>query len=294
MAENLPPALQLHRDLELFRETINFTAAQTGFAERLVEKDYYCTVLLSHLCKADPSLVFKGGTCLAKVHSGFYRLSEDLDFTIPVAVAATRAERRWRAQSAKRAVAAVAGSIPELIVAEQLRGANNSTQYNGVIRYRSTVSGQDETIKVETSLREPLLSGNEIYPVATLLFDPLTSKPAIPPLMIGCISFIEAISEKFRAAITRREVAIRDFFDLDYAASKRSFDPSDPALVALVKAKLATPGNEIPTAGENRLSQLRLQLSGRLRPVLRQVDLDQFDLHRSYSIVEEMIRRLEE
>ena len=29
-------------------------------------------------------LVFKGGTCLSKVHADFYRLSEDLDLIIPV------------------------------------------------------------------------------------------------------------------------------------------------------------------------------------------------------------------
>ena len=28
-------------------------------------------------------LVFKGGTCLTKVHAELYRLSEDLDYTYP-------------------------------------------------------------------------------------------------------------------------------------------------------------------------------------------------------------------
>jgi predicted nucleotidyltransferase component of viral defense system len=38
--------------------------------------------------------IFKGGTCLNKIDVGFYRLSEDLDFSIPVNFAATRGERR--------------------------------------------------------------------------------------------------------------------------------------------------------------------------------------------------------
>jgi len=40
---------------------------------------YFCTVLLQYLSAAEPQLVFKGGTCLAKVHDEFFRMSEDLD-----------------------------------------------------------------------------------------------------------------------------------------------------------------------------------------------------------------------
>jgi predicted nucleotidyltransferase component of viral defense system len=42
-------------------------------------------VLLEYLAAVDEALVFKGGTCLAKVYADFYRLSEDLDFVIPMA-----------------------------------------------------------------------------------------------------------------------------------------------------------------------------------------------------------------
>lgn len=38
--------LRLHEDPSLFREAVNFTAAETGFTSRLVEKDYFCSVLL--------------------------------------------------------------------------------------------------------------------------------------------------------------------------------------------------------------------------------------------------------
>jgi predicted nucleotidyltransferase component of viral defense system len=92
----LPP-LRTHQNPALFREAVNHTAAATGFSSRLIEKDYFCTVLLQHLAEAGCALVFKGGTCLAKVHAGFYRLSEDLDFVIPTPVDALRAERSRRA-----------------------------------------------------------------------------------------------------------------------------------------------------------------------------------------------------
>lgn len=115
---------RLHGDAALFREAVTYTAAETGFAPRLVEKDYFCTVLLHHLAAAGSALVFRGGTCLAKVHAGFYRLSEDLDFSLPTAASATRADRRRRATEAKRAVASIGEQIPGLRIVAALSGAN--------------------------------------------------------------------------------------------------------------------------------------------------------------------------
>ena len=64
--------ITLHEDVPLFREAIAFTAAKTGFNQQVIEKDYFCTVLLEDLTNhGGPGLVFKGGTCLAKVHAGF-------------------------------------------------------------------------------------------------------------------------------------------------------------------------------------------------------------------------------
>jgi len=90
------PSVRAHEDPDLFREAVNFTAAETKFAPRLIEKDYFCTLLLDYLTSADGAIVFKGGTCLAKVHAGFYRLSEDVDFAIPTAIDASQSKRRAR------------------------------------------------------------------------------------------------------------------------------------------------------------------------------------------------------
>jgi hypothetical protein len=43
-------------------------------------------------------LVFKGGTCLSKVHAVFFRLSEDLNFGMSVKPNAGRGDRRRVAQ----------------------------------------------------------------------------------------------------------------------------------------------------------------------------------------------------
>ena len=82
-------ALQIHEDQAFFREAVRFTARMRGFSPGLVEKDYFCTLLLAYLTQRVPDLVFKGGTCLSKVHTDFFRLSEDLDFTIPTRLGST-------------------------------------------------------------------------------------------------------------------------------------------------------------------------------------------------------------
>ncbi len=79
---NEPGSPWYHEDLPRFRDALTLTEAETGFSSRLIEKDYYCSLLLDDLSGPfEQGLVFKGGTCLSKVHAEFFRLSEDLDFS---------------------------------------------------------------------------------------------------------------------------------------------------------------------------------------------------------------------
>jgi len=54
-------------DPALLREAIRFTAAETGFTPRLIEKGYFCSVMLEYLAATDAALTFKGGTCLSEI-----------------------------------------------------------------------------------------------------------------------------------------------------------------------------------------------------------------------------------
>jgi predicted nucleotidyltransferase component of viral defense system len=230
------PNIRVHEDVDLFREAVNFTAAETGFIARLIEKDYFCTLLLGHLAAARHA-VFKGGTCLAKVHADFYRLSEDLDFTVSVPTDAIRSVRRKLAEPIRRLIETLPASFR---VALSMKGHNNSTQYNGTLSYRSLLDGHDEPIFLELSLREPLLLPAVQAEARTLLRDPIGGGIMVAPVSVTCMATVEAFAEKFRAALSRREVAIRDFFDLDYAARKLNLQTSDPTLVKLVRQKLAS------------------------------------------------------
>jgi len=284
--------LQAHEDPALFREAVTYTAAETGFVPRLIEKDYFCTVLLRHLAAAGSTLVFRGGTCLAKVHIGFYRLSEDLDFVIPTATSATRSDRSRRAEAAKHAVAAVGKGVAGLRVVEPLTGANASTQYTAVIAYRSLLGLQEETIKIEVGLREPLLTRAVTQPARTLLLDPVSGSSLAPVVPLLCLSRREAMAEKLRAALSRREVAIRDFYDVDHAVRRLGFPALESGFVALVGKKLRMPGNGPVDVSATRLAALRPQLEAQLKPVLRGADFALFDLDRAFAAVAEVAEAL--
>ncbi len=277
-----------HEDPEFFEAAVSFTAKVTTFSPRLIEKDYFCTVLLEYMATVGNTFVFKGGTCLAKIHADFYRLSEDLDFVISMPVDSSRAERSKRATVLKDMVNALPDRLAGFRVVEPLTGANNSTQYNAIIGYDSRIVGKEETIKVEVGLREPLLLPPETGMAKILLLDPTTARPLCEPLVLNCISKGEAFAEKFRAALSRREAAVRDFFDLDYAVRHLGLQPEDSELIELVRKKMAVPGNDQVDVSENRLTMLHRQVESQLRPVLRASDFLEFDLERAFRIVKDV------
>jgi predicted nucleotidyltransferase component of viral defense system len=252
------------------------TASETGFSERLIEKDYYCSVLLNDLAALyGRGLVFKGGTCLSKVHADFFRLSEDLDFAVSVKPDAARGERRRLAEPFKAHLAGVTARLPIFSEAVTLTGQNVNKQYNGQLAYRSAVTGDVESIKIEISLREEFLRPCAELPARTILIDPLTRGPAVAPVVVRAISLREAYAEKTRAALTRRDPAIRDFFDLDNAIRKELLLHGAPEFLGLVAQKLAVTDDPVDLSPA-RLEVLARQIETQLKPVLRTADYEEF------------------
>jgi predicted nucleotidyltransferase component of viral defense system len=280
-----PLPIALHEDVALFRESLRFTAAETGFISRLIEKDYFCTLVLQHLCESDAALVFKGGTCLAKVHAGFYRLSEDLDFSISMSAESARSTRSRAADAFKAAIRTIPARMHPLTIVEPVSGANSSKQYAATVGYESLLAANRETIKVEVGLREPLLTPTGTADARTLLLDPVRGGQMIQAVRLHCISHNEAMAEKFRAALTRRDVAIRDFYDIDHATRSLGMDPLKSDFLGLIRAKVAVPDNGPIDVSDSRFRALRQQLDAQLKPVLRHQDFSRFELDRAFDVV---------
>ena len=271
-----------HDDVELFRSAISFTQAETGFSARLIEKDYYCSLLLTDILAVElPGLAFKGGTSLSKIHAEFYRLSEDLDFGISTPVDAPRRDRSKRVAVLKGHLAKITRRSPCFQVVDPLRGYNNSTQYRGRVSYASLVSGQNEHIKIEISAREPVIEAIARLPARTLLLDPFRGSSAVNPFQVEVLTLRETYAEKLRAALSRRDPAIRDFYDIDHACRTKRISKADRQLINLLSAKLSIPGNDPIDVSVDKYENLSRQVDVQLKPVLRESDFADFDLNRA-------------
>jgi predicted nucleotidyltransferase component of viral defense system len=280
---NLP---RYHESVDDFRAAINYTSREAGFNAILIEKDYYCSLLLAYLY-ADKShnLVFKGGTCLNKVYAPFYRLSEDLDFSIPISSNKSREDRRKAIEPVKKSIATLKKQIPTLVSVTAPRGHNESRQYTLTVEYQSCLLDEPGTIEIEVGLREQLIEKAFNGPAKTILEDPFKEKAAIPDISVVCLGKSEAYAEKVRAALTRREPAIRDFYDIFHADQRNEIDLADQQFLRMVKNKLTVPGTDQVDVSKPRIAILRDQLEAELKPVLRQVDYEKFDLEQAIQLV---------
>ena len=168
----------IYQDKDFFTEAVHFTARRRGISAILVEKDYYCSVLLAYFYNdKNTPLVFKGGTSLSKIYADFYRMSEDLDFLISVPPDVSRSKRKKQVAPIKDLFSKIPDKIYGLDILEDLKGFNNSKQYIGYVSYKSKVAISDEPqkIKIEIGLREQTVYSPVWKDAGTLLIDPFNS-----------------------------------------------------------------------------------------------------------------------
>ena len=272
-------------DREIFREALAYSERTTGFTATLIEKDYYCSLILQYFFDGDTSLVFRGGTCLSKVYTDFYRLSDDLDFIIPVSTDASRSQRRAKIDPVKRIFNKLPKIVPGVAISEVFRGHNESRQYIGYIAYWSAIIEKQEEIKIEVGLREPLLNSSVSNEARTIVVNPFSGVALLPAFPVRAMAAREAYVETARAALTRKEPAIRDFFDLFYAVHKMGLKLHDREFLDMVRRKLEVPGNDPVDVSKERKRELDRQLDGQLKPVLRPADFVWFNLNEAFEIV---------
>jgi len=116
----------------------------------------------------------------------------------------------------------------------------------------------------------------------------------LPVFPVRTLTRTETYAEKLRAALTRRDPAVRDFFDLDYAVERLGLELNDLGLLECLRAKLRVPGNPAIDITEDRFRKLEVQLESRLRPVLREQDYQMFDLNRAFALAVQLATAVSE
>lgn len=116
--------------------------------------------------------------------------------------------------------------------------------------------------------------------------DPFTGKDLIPTNKILSLSLREAVAEKLKAAITRKDIAIRDYYDLWHIV-EANFDFHNKEFIGILNHKLTNEGYNGDFThnfglSEERITLLRKQVETDLMPVIRIGEL--FDLDKVFQL----------
>ena len=230
----------IHNNKDEFLKILERTSSQTGFSLGLLEKDYYITILLAGINNSlSDGLIFKGGTCLNKICYSYYRLSEDLDFSMKLPAGdLTRTVRSNLMKPIKEKIGEFAKGRGMTVEGVDKAGRNVSKQYIFYIEYDSVVIDKTQAVKLEIGLRfNPLLPVLK-KKVSHTFLHPFTNEPLFDGGSVNCFALKEIVAEKLRAAATRLTIAPRDFYDLGYLL-KAGFNFKDLEFLQLFKRKLA-------------------------------------------------------
>lgn len=276
----------LHEDKDRFHALVDQTATRVGFYAPLMEKDYYLTFILSKISELSPDLIFKGGTCLNKIYYSYYRLSEDLDFSMRMPEpAATRSNRRRAMQTIKDNIATFAHHLGLRLKGADQAGRNESKQYIYYFVYDAVTVPVEQNIKLEISLRFNPLLPTETRKVQHQYVHPFTGESLFEAGKVNCLTLNEIVSEKLRAAALRKDIAPRDFYDLDFILRKK-FDPANRQVIDLFRKKLAEDSGDtdmkkyLVNMGrtDSEIKDMRSRIKEELFEVLTRKERENFNL----------------
>ena len=290
----------LHDDKEDFIKMLEATSAQTGFPLLLLEKDYYLTIVLSNINRLSDDLIFKGGTCLNKIYYSYFRLSEDLDFTLRLPSGKiTRTTKRKVIKPIKDAILPYVHSYGMTIDEIDNVGRNESSQYVFYIDYDSAVVDNKQSIKLEVGLRfNPILPALK-QNVSHKFLHPFTKESLFDGGQVNCLALKELVSEKMRATTTRLTVAPRDFYDISFLI-KAGFNFQDQELWELFKSKLSEDGFEPDLTkyrvnmgrSKDEIADMNSRIEAELLDVLTHDERKVFDLTESLQLLNETFKNM--
>src|SRR2546426_1652022 len=216
----------------------------------LIEKDFILHQILTNLSEDKffaGNFLFKGGTCLTKSYLGYYRFSEDIDFT-------WKDQKKFEEKSRKRVrkhlseLVGQTGRVFEEIAAKrgldfkrvksnrdyvELGGSNKTCTFK--IWYQSDILKRRTFLKVQINFVEKILFTPKSGELESLLkgkheklvalFTEYKEYAAVIPFETYDIQ--EIFCEKVRALLTREGTKARDFLDVYFISKKFGIRPEN-------------------------------------------------------------------
>jgi len=213
----------MENTIDLKYEIIQLSS-KTKFNPLLLEKDYHLTRILGKISERKiENLTFKGGTCLNKCYLGFYRLSEDLDFVLNKDVKSlTKMQIKKILDNLRRKIFEILKEL-DLEVNQKLgegwkmltsKAEPKIVGLEIISTYLSIIDGSTQKIKIEISFRRKLINPTQTRPIHHEFINALGEPILKEDVKIEAIDLSENFAEKFRALVTRKNIAIRDIFDI--------------------------------------------------------------------------------
>ena len=228
----------------------------------IIEKDYHLHRLLDQISKDEylrNNLIFKGGTCLMKGYTGYYRFSEDIDFT-------WYDSSIWRNKNKSETIKLCSKEIDKLILQfkeisnrlglifsgdksniDEVHISSGGRMVLFYISYKSEILNIVSRIKIEINFMDI-----SIYPFVNKLLKSYVKnietdelkflyenlwKEYNRPVSLKCYDLREIFIEKCRALLTRKTYKLRDVIDIYFMENSSGFSISDYKLEIIKKTK---------------------------------------------------------
>lgn len=203
---------------------ISKNANQEGVRPQQTEKDYIISWILWGIYNHGflmHALIFKGGTCLKKIHIEDYRYSEDLDFTLhPDLEADISNDKIFSAFNEVFKEIKEAANI-DLSIPEDSKEVHESGGLKFFIDYVGPLGGRGDHVKIDISKGEKLEF--EVENLELLIqYSDLAEEEEV---MVQCYSLEEVIIEKM-AALMGRTIP-RDLYDFEYLTNNEGIELQD-------------------------------------------------------------------
>jgi predicted nucleotidyltransferase component of viral defense system len=228
----------------------------------LIEKDLILQQLLSDLYSDTffpKNFIFKGGTCLIKAYVGYFRFSEDIDFTYIHQKKFVGLSNKKVSANLSKLETEIAGIFVRIASKRGLDFKNQKSnrdymEFGGSNRlvtykiwYDSVVLKRKTYIKIQRNFVEDMCFKPIRKRLNTLVIKTKNNvellypeyKEYNKPLYFKVYDKREIAAEKIRAILTRRGVKARDFFDLYMLHKKFKIEPKSLEKYADRKVKFA-------------------------------------------------------
>lgn len=247
--------------MKITKELVDYVAGKTGVKETaLVEKDILLHMLLKELYSDDlfrEKYVFKGGTCLIKCYLGYYRFSEDLDFSYAKQEEFEGKSKNQIRKQLSLEIDALAGKLERISAKRGLDfkpdkedrqymefgGSNKFTTFK--VWYESVELKARKFVKIQVNYVErfhypfkALEAKNNLGAIDPQEFKylyPDAAKELLNQLKVQAYDIREILAEKVRAILTRKGTKARDYVDVYLIQKETGNRPEDIEDVILDK-----------------------------------------------------------